>query len=208
MRTIVTETKVYTYDELSDKAKEKVKQWLLDDELRGETLLEIMEQDLYNLFGTKLKVQFSLSCCQGDGVNIYGDVEAEKILQMINGGNLGELSKKFKNYLTEKEQRTILAYADICPLISLPENRRYCYSLADRIDFSDDWIYELERACYKNINEAAILIFEKMVQDIFGELCYEYETMGYKYLYEMDDEEAKETCAANEYEFTADGRWF
>ena len=28
MRTVVTETKVYTYDELSDKAKEKVKQWL------------------------------------------------------------------------------------------------------------------------------------------------------------------------------------
>lgn len=208
MRTVVTETKVYTYDELSDKAKEKVKQWLLDDELRGETLLEIMEQDLYHLFGTKLKVQFSLSCCQGDGVNIYGDVGAEKILQMINGGNLGELSKKFKDYLTEKEQRTILAYADICPLISLPENRRYCYSLADRIDFSNDWIYELERACYKNINEAVILIFEKMVQDIFGEICCEYETMGYKYLYEMDDEEAKETCTANGYEFTADGRWF
>lgn len=208
MRTVVTETKVYTYDELNDKAKEKVKQWLLDDEFRSQILHEIMEEDLYNLFGVHLKAQFSLGCCQGDGVNIYGEISAENILRMINSGSYGGLSEKYKNYLTEKEQRTILAYADICPLISLPKNGRYCYSLADRIDFSDDWIYELERACYKNINEAAILIFEKMVQEIFGELCCEYETMGYKYLYEMDDEEAKETCAANGYEFTADGRWF
>ena len=75
MRTVtITNTyNVYTYNELSEDAKENVRKWYLD----GMTDLSFVfaedcEQDLYNLFGENdLEVQYSLGYCAGDGFNIY-----------------------------------------------------------------------------------------------------------------------------------------
>ena len=209
MRTATVEYKVYKYNELSEKAKEKVKQWYLDGQ-EPYTFTEMCEEDLKNLFGENdLKVQYSLSYCQGDGFNIYGKIEAENIFKCLEKHNGGSQLEKFEDMLTDKEKKTILNYADECGEIELPSNNRYCYCIVHHTDVADDWEYKLENySGYANINTKVLEKFENLVHLIFTELCKGYETMGYEYFYEIEEEELEELCEANGYEFLEDGTMF
>lgn len=206
MRTITAEYNIYKFEELSEEAKEKVKQWYLEGQ-ESFIFTEHCEQDLESLFGeNELKVQYSLGYCQGDGLNIYGEINTENIFNCLEKHNGGIQLKEFENALTEKEKRTILHYAEECRNIKLEENRRYCYSLADRIDIVNEWEYDLECAGYRNINTEVLYKFEQLVRGIFTKLCRDYEKQGYEYFYEISDEDLKEMCDCNEWEFYENGR--
>lgn len=209
MRTEVVEYKIYKFNELSDGSKEKVKQWYLDVVQEPCFFTEDCEQDLYNLFGENdLKVQYSLGYRQGDGFNIYGKIDAENIFNCLEKHNGGTQLEKFENVLTEKEKKTILHYAEECGEIELPENNRYCYSLAYYIDIVNEWEWNLENVCYKNINTEVLKKFETMVREIFGELCKSYEENGYNYFYEISEEDLEEICEENELEFYENGKLY
>ena len=80
-------TKVYEYMELSDDAKENAKQWYLNDDPRSYELTDIFMEDIHQIFpNSKLEVQWSLSSCQGDGVNIYGSVDLHDIFSLPGSG--------------------------------------------------------------------------------------------------------------------------
>lgn len=209
MRTATVSYDVYKYNELSDKAKEKVKQWYLEG--RNEYIFtEDCEEDLHNLFGENdLKVQYSLGYCQGDGFNIYGKINAISILNCLEKHNGGTQLEEFENVLTIKEKATILHYAEECGDIELPMNNRYCYCIARYTDIADDWKYQLENySGYKNINKEVLEKFESMVHGIFEKLCASYEEQGYNYFYEISEEDLDEMCEANGYEFLEDGTVF
>lgn len=209
MRIECVKYEVYKYNELSDEAKEKVKEWYLETQ-DSYVFTEDVKEDLYNLFGENdLDVQYSLGYCQGDGFNIYGELNAAQIFKCLENHNGGTQLEKFENVLTDKEKRTILNYADQCGKIKLPTNNRYCYSLVDYIDIKDDWEYDLEvYSAYKNINTKTLEKFEKLVRDIFTTLCKSYEKQGYEYFYEISEEDLEEICEANEYEFLENGKLF
>lgn len=211
MRTETIIRKIYTYSELSDEAKEVVKQWYIDNFHTSDDFSELVVQDLENLFGKNdLLIEYSLSYCQGDGFNIYGKITAGKIFNCIHyyGGHMNET---LKNYMTEEEKKTILAYDNSLgeEYIELPCNRRYGYCMADSIDFAEDWKYMLETYTdTKNIDMETLKKFESLVRNLFKILCGEYEKMGYEYFYEVDDWEVEECCEANEYEFLEDGTFY
>lgn len=209
MRTVTVDYKVYKYNELTEEAKEKVKEWYLETQ-DSYGFSEMVKEDLNCLFGkNNLDVQYSLAYCQGDGFNIYGEIDAESILKCLENHNGGTQLEKYENVLTDKEKKTILHYANECGKIKLPMNSRYCYSLADYIDVKDDWEYDLEMySGYSNINVKALEKFETLVRDIFGTLCKSYEKEGYEYFYEIDDGDLEEMCEANGYEFLEDGTIF
>ena len=206
MRKFMREVTVYNYNELSDIAKEKVKEWLLDTRDSFE-FSDWCKQDLENLFGINdLEVQYSLAYCQGDGLNIYGEISAKSILDCLENHNGGSQLEKFENALTDEEKKTILFYAEKCDDIKLPDNHHDYYSLSDRIDIVDDWEYQLEEYFdIKDIDKKTLLKFETMVRNIFGTLCRNYEESGYNYFYEISDEEAEDVCESMEYEFYEDG---
>ena len=209
MRTATVSYDVYKFNELSEQAKEKVKQWYLEGQ-EPYIFSDNCKEDLYNLFGKNdLDVQYSLNSCQGDGFNIYGKIDAESIFECLEKHNGGTQLAKFENVLTEKEKKTILHYAKECGAIELPMNRHYCYSLADYIDVAEDWEYKLEYySGYSNINTETLKKFEELVRDIFGELCHSYEKWGYEYFYEIEEEDLEEICEASGYEFLEDGTIF
>lgn len=209
MKTVSVKYNVYQYNELSDEAKEKVKQWYLDGQ-EPSIFSEDCKEDLYNLFGKNdLDVQYSLAYCQGDGFNIYGKIDAESIFKCLENHHGGTQLERFENALTEKEKHTILHYADECGMIELPVNNRYCYSLVQYVNIADDWAYQLENySGYKNINREALEKFEALVKEIFETLCKFYENWGYKYFYEISEEDLEEICEANQYEFLEDGTVF
>ena len=209
MRTLYIEKKLYTYDELNFNAKENAKERILDMFHTEYLFTDYCIQDLKNIFGenVNLNIEYSLSYCQGDGLNIYGKIDAKSIIECLEKHNTGDLLEEFENILTEKEKKTILKYAEYCGDIYIPKNGRYAYSMADYISL-DDWIVELESYDFKNINTKAIEKFESMVKGIFGNLNTFYKDGGYKYFYEMDEEELKAICLENDYEFYEDGILF
>lgn len=214
MRTIVETKEVYTYDELSDSAKQTVKDWYLIERSYFGDFDEMVAEDLRNMFGNNmLYVQYSLNNSQGDGLNICGKINAEKILDFIGSDVAGELSKKYSNVLSDDDKNKIRKwcneYGDIhydsIGIIIVPANpTRYSYCVSDMIEFAGDWAAELY---YYGVEDTDILFkFEQACRDLFQELCNMYERWGYEYFYEIDDEEMSDICSANEWEFYEDGQ--
>ena len=211
MEVVTREYKVYNFSELSEDAKEKAKQWYLDDDFRPQEFENIYTEDLHYLFNNSdLKMQFSLSYCQGDGLNIYGKLDLMDVFAAIRDtDHSGEQFKQYKDLLSEHEQKTIEAYMEACGReIELPYNRHYCYCIDDRVDFADEWIEILEYCRYKNIQIDTIRKMEKLVGMMFENLSATYEKYGYDYFYNADDEVVNETCEANGWRFLEDGTFF
>lgn len=211
MEIITREYKVYNFSELSEDAKEKVKQWYLDDDFRPCEFENIYTEDLRYLFNNSdLKLQFSLSYCQGDGLNIYGKLDLMDVFTTIRDTeHSGDLFEQYKDLFSEHEQRTIEAYMEVCGReVELPYNRHYCYCIDDRVDFADDWIESLEYCRYKNIQIDTIRKMEKLVGRMFENLSATYEKYGYDYFYNADDEVVNEECEANGWRFLEDGTFF
>ncbi len=208
MEIITREYEVYNFSELSDEAKDKVKQWYLDDDFRPYEFENIYTEDLKYLFNNSdLKLQFSLSYCQGDGLNIYGKLDLTDVFTAIRDTeHSGDLFEQYKDLFSEHEQKTIEAYMEVCGReVELPYNRHYCYCIDDRVDFADDWIESLEYCRYKNIQIDTIRKMEKLVGRMFENLSGTYEKYGYDYFYNADDEIVNETCEANGWRFLEDG---
>lgn len=199
-----TQTKTYTtykYNELLQCAKEKVKYWYLQGQ-EPQFFQESVEEtcaDLYNQ--TELKVQFSLSSCQGDGLNLYGDFDLIVALDY----------EEIKNQFTEKELKALKFYIEesVGTSVKAKCNDRYCYHLDNFIEFAEDMIDDLEyQNSYKNINKDLIFKFEKAIQKLLSKWCSEFEKNGYDYFYEISEEDLNELCECNEYEFLEDGSVF
>ena len=211
MEIITREYKVYNFSELSEEAKDKVKQWYLDDDFRPYDFENIYTEDLKYLFNNSdLKLQFSLSYCQGDGLNIYGKLDLTDVFTAIRDTeHSGDLFEQYKDLFSEHEQKTIEAYMEVCGReVELPYNRHYCYCIDDRVDFADDWIESLEYCRYKNIQIDTIRKMEKLVGRMFENLSATYEKYGYDYFYNADDEVVNEACEANGWRFLEDGTFF
>lgn len=176
MVTITKKINLYEYNELDEKAKERAKQNFLkvrcefDIDVFTEIAMKILGD--YFQFTNGLEVQYSLSSCQGDGVNIYGKFN----LQNVKG--LEWLKLNVDNF-------------------ELAENRRYCYSLKSQTETEtvDDIIIEFEWASGYEIADWQVMEIKKMVETVFEKLKEaerEIEDCGYKFFYEVSDEEMAE----------------
>lgn len=208
MKTIA-ETKtfnVYEFDELSKQAKEKVR----EDEMENREpfiLTDIYNSDLRFMFGNNndLQVQYSLGYCQGDGLNIYGELYPCEIFDCLDNNRDGHKLDEYRNMLTEEEKALLNEYYEHVDAIKLEYNNRYCYSLASYINIVDECEYVLNDI-YDYIDTELLEKFEKMVRDIFGDLCDIYEQYGYEYFYEFTDDELRE-CSLNKL-FLEDGTFY
>lgn len=201
MRTITKNFNVYNYNELSEEAKEKVKEWYLNDDLRVDLFHEDLKNQLAgNYKRSNLKVIFSLSNCQGDGLNIEGKI------------NLYDFAEKWET--DEKSKRTMQHYIDNSfSEYNFESNNRYCYSckFIDRkyidciiTEFIDDLKYNGIRGIKTDVIKA---FFNDMI-DHFEELDEEWERAGYRYFYDAEESEIAECCEANNYEFLEDGTFY
>lgn len=198
-----TEQKTFTYysfDELTEEAKERAIQDYINTGLPNDDFYYYVSYDLGEVFDD-VKCQYSLSYCQGDGFNSYGTASADEIFKAIDYFNISvpaELS------FSEKEKRAA-AFYQVTDII-IPMNRRYCYSYADYIEFADEWIYELEENyCYKNINEGLIYRFEQLCRFVFAEIDNHFEKLGYEMIYNISETDFSELSEANGWEYLASG---
>lgn len=163
MNKYIKEIKAYTFPELTGEAKEKAKEWYLNDEMLSWELTNNYESDLSCIFpNSDLKVQWSLSYCQGDGVNIYGSVNMEDIFVLSQNA---PAYNWIDGYLTEKEIRTLRFYmSEYKNEVKIPVNRRYSYCMADSIDLAEDFRYELENMGIRDIRVSVLEKAERLLK--------------------------------------------
>lgn len=177
--------KIYDFDELSESAKEKARNAYLEDFRDCEFFTEDCLAQLEGLFpNSDLKVEYSLSYCQGDGFNIYGKMKLSDAIDFV--------LHKTSNF----DNKTIRFFKWLKDL-------GYTLNLSDYNDFAYDIMDDLEQdgytSDYEN-HEKMLSVFNKVFKDLIEELCKEFENDGYNYFYEVeDDEEIKEIWSVNEY---------
>lgn len=208
MRTIIKKFNVYQYSELSDEAKAKVRSWYIDDPVRSEELTFLINQDLENLFpNSSLKVEWSLSYCQGDGVNIYGYLCFMDLVNMIQNHLCGDNYKLFEDSFSPKEIKTAKFYSKYCGNVKLPANRTgYTYCNVSQINLEDYFAYKMYH--FRNVDLDLLGKMETYVKKVVKKYCLDWEDVGYKYLYEPDEEEIEANCEGNKWEFLEDGTYY
>lgn len=195
MRTMVKEYEVYTFAELTEEAKEEVKRWYLEDPCLADDFTNWCGEFLHDRFpNSEIDVQYSLAYCQGDGLNIYGNIYLDEVLDHVSGEFTAKELKFFKWLFNAFGSN-----------YSLPMNNHYCYCICDRCDYMEDYIDNMEWDNYKNIPYKTMEKFNQVVRDYLSDLCSQMEDSGYKWFYEISDDDLEEFCEANNYEFFFDG---
>jgi hypothetical protein len=185
---------IYSFSELSEEAKEKAIEYFRNSKNEDYDLLNMFSDDVIECLKedgwNDVKLQYSLSCCQGDGLCFSGKLDLKYFLN-------NEYSQK----LTKYKVNALCEY--IYSVHSKGNTGHYSYAHENQIDYSENYQDGIER---KHI--------DKLWQDVLGEikeyyltLCKKFEKQGYNEIdYQLSDECIKEEIEANEYEFLENGK--
>ena len=198
MQEITKIYKVYAFDELKEKAKQAAMDNLLD--VYG----DVLNMDFYDYCMDRLntifprsepKIEYSLSCCQGDGLNIYGCFAFTDLYRYVQH-ELTAKEQKFVKWVI-KEFNLFDYYVD------LPMNTwRYAYCFIDHANIIGEILQDVENAAiYKNFKTGVLLKFERLVIEYISTLCHDLEKVGYDMLYDVSG-------YVNECEYLANGTIF
>ena len=201
---VVKELELYKYEELSSEAKEKAKKDYLDN-LEPVLFTDMVETDLKTVFpNSDLKVQYSLSYSQGDGLSVYGSLDFEDIFNILKGNDYPSLTESIVPF-TEKEIKTLRFYANEIGGFKINENPRYLFFCEWDYNFADDWVDTFESDGFSSVQTELIFRFEKAVKIIMCRYCKKWEDAGYDFFYEVEDDAMKEMSEGNDWEYLGDG---
>lgn len=195
MRIITKEFKIYKYEELSKKAKEKVKQDYIEDTDPNNFTYDLID-DLRSIGLKNLRSYYSLSYYQGDGVCLAGYIDFEEITP--------QLKKIFcKDFILSdyKIFNSLKKYSRI----DFNNIGTYYHKNSVEIDIYIDGSFDIKkRNNHRKLSDKLI----KNVKEWYFDKCDEYEKLGYEFFYGIEDEDLEEFCDAMKYEFLEDGTIF
>jgi hypothetical protein len=191
--------KVYRYDELSGKAKERARNDFInsgfsfdshDQELLSETFKEILVEKGFN---KGVEVFWSLGSSQGDGVAFAGSIDIPKYMKASGlnvkfGSLIGHVEAvvNHSSRYTHKNSMTVEVYGAETGDRPGPKDWHPGTPTPDKI--SD---------------------FEEYLKADVTDISRELEKIGYADIeYRQSEEYIKDIFEANEYEFTVDGKFF
>ena len=188
MKTI--EIELYKFTELSESAKNKAIENERKHEIEFDWFSDFChEQISENGFKGNIKLQYSLSCSQGDGLSFSCDY-------------FDNLNALFIEILGTEKQKTIDCIINNISFKCDGNNGRYCY--ASKNDIS------LELDDYKGNNYLIHEIVSKVeskLKDLYIDLCNQLEKQGYNDIeHQYSDEYIIETLTENDYYFTINGK--
>lgn len=195
MEIITREYNTFKFQELSKEAKEKaIEKWYNEEEyplLNEDILNEIDYFDEHNIF-EDVKLCYSLSYCQGDGLSFDSQINLKNFLDNI-------YYKKLPQY----KKDAICEY--IYNISSKRNNGHYCFSSKYDVIFDENYQDGIER---KHLSKLWDDILEEIIEH-YLDTCKKLQKYGYSVLeYRMNDDEFSEHCEANEYTFFENGNMF
>lgn len=204
MKTILKEIKLYKYDELSKEAKEKVNNKYLEF-YRHECdffFEDVIKNSLENegVRGVAcIDVHWNLGYSQGDYVKILGNIYFEDLSDELKNKFYKGLSNEELNFFKQFEKYSEICfrefyYGSCCVeiYVQLSATPEELYDLG----LDNDFKFEDKEKYYKISPK-----IDKNIEEWYDEICEEYKELGYKYFYEVDEDEIKE-C------YEAEGRLF
>ena len=200
--------KAYTYNELSDDAKEKAREWYKKDGnyIDAYMITEDMKQTLEDAGLADFDVLWSLSYCQGDGVAIDGRVNVEAFIKSQRflakevPGYKGKTKERYATLLigsetVDKMQKLVDNGVQLDITIKHVGRYSHANSMSVSVEHDSD---EMAPEVDQNIREA----FEGYVKQV----CRTLERDGYAWIeWQGSDECVKETLLAHGWLFTAEG---
>lgn len=188
----------YKYNELTKEVQQNLKEkivhsWGYMDDFHWK-IQDMIENNFPN---SDIKIQWSLNCCQGDGVNLYGVLDHRDAIEFI---------RKMQPDKLEEDFIKIIKFCDID--FKLPENPRYSYCYVSNVDVAIDMISEYEIITGEEPPEewqAATKRFESVLIECIENLCEKIESYGYDY---FDTDYIDDEYASNFYDntiFTSSG---
>ena len=188
MKTI--EIELYKFTELSENAKSAAIENERKHEIEFDWFSDFCHDQISeNGFKGNIKLQYSLSCSQGDGLSFSCDY-------------FDNLNALFIEILGTQKQKTIDTILNNISFKCDGNNGRYCY--ASKNDIS------LEFDDYKGNNyliHEIVSNVESKLKDLYIDLCNQLEKQGYDDIeYQYSDKYIAETLNENDYYFTIDGK--
>lgn len=213
----IQETKVYTYDELSDEAKEKARDWYRDGALdydwwdglyedfaqRAEELGIDLRKNPFTL-RNEPEINFSGFYCQGSGSSFAGTWSADK----IQGDKLREecpTETELHRILSELES---IAKEDpgMSATINTGGDNWINIEVCDGEEASERLNeLEYESGEYKNLSKTYREREDDLIQTLRDFNHWIYQGLQKEYEWLNADEQVEESIRANKYEFTEDG---
>jgi hypothetical protein len=191
MRTI--KTNLYQFHELSKAAQETAIEKQRNNE--NNVYLDFFYDDCIELINKKgfkgnIKLQYSLSYCQGDGLSFSCDY-------------YNNLNTLFIEILGTEKQKTINCIINNCILKINGNNGRYCYAHRNDVNLELDNYYVKSSTNLDNL----ISQVETKLKDLYIDLCKELENNGYSEIeYQNSDECIIDYFNNNEIEFYENGK--
>lgn len=194
MRTITKIINLYNFDELSEKAKEKVlnteKEYLYNNHCNN--LDDFICDCLYNYGVEEAKYNYSLNYSQGDGVCFYNInlFSYSRLTSKDYNKRLNKFEIEALTLLNEEEYKMLLQYLNEGYNIKIVKNSSmYCHShtctLEEEYYYSDD-------AEEENKMNNFIYDLKKKMENIYYNMCYEIERLAYNYIENISNDEIKE----------------
>ena len=205
----VTETTVYQFDELSDEAKEKAREWYrqgnCDDSFWSECTIDAAKE-IGKLLGMDIdKVYFSGFWSQGDGACFEGtwragDIKLEKLKEYAPqdkepqriGEQLAELAVKYPDGYFRVKHRGHYSHSGCTSFdVELPNDQE------QELEY-DSPEYKSLDAKINQDHDTLIELARDFMDWIYGQLEKEWD-------YQNSDEQVEELIRSNEYEFLETG---
>lgn len=195
VREYTVREEIYSFNELSESAKENARRKFLEY-FRQEDEFEFSDCvrcDLSELFpSSDVEVEFSLNYCQGDGLNVFGSFH---ISDIVNYVLLSEKAEK----LTKQEKRFLRFLSTLDFFVKCKSNNRYSYYTHKVADIQWYIENELEGNYFRSIPYETIERVARIFDDRLEDFCSLQEEEGYKYFYEVKDDDIVGTWEVNEY---------
>jgi hypothetical protein len=192
----IKETTVYKYSELSEDAKEKAREWWSEIGLDYDWFDSVFEdaKAIGAIIGIDIdKIYFSGFWSQGDGACFVGSYHYAK-----------ESVKKLKEYAPQDTE----LHRIVTELAAVQKTRFYqlTATIKHTGHYSHSRSTDIDVADYRTGNDTdteADNAIKELLRDFMNWI---YRILEKEYEYLTSDEQVAETMAANEFEFTKDGK--
>lgn len=196
MKTVTETFDIFTFDELSSKAKHKAMCYYEMHLTDWCVFTEDCEDVLQGLFPeSNLKVEYDLGMGQGDYFNFYGQLA------------LGDIYKHISSRLTTKQSRFYLhilkEWVDSCEIASYSTVYGFGQT-ATNISILAYATEAMENYGYSNLPYSDIEEINNIARDYLSDVCRSLKNDGYNYFY-PDSDNIRDYYNANGYYFTVDG---
>ena len=194
MKTITKIINLYNFDELSEKAKEKVvnasREYLYTEHCNN--VDDVIYDCLYNYGVGDAEYNYSLNYSQGDGVCFYNInlFSYTRLTSKDYNKKLNKFEIEALTLLNEKEYKMFLQYLNEGYNIKIVKNNsNYCHSRTCSLE--EEYYYSDDTEEEKAINNL-IYDLKKKMENIYHNMCYEIERLAYNYIEYISDDEIKE----------------